>query len=102
MIRAVLAAILLLAVTACGSSGSGPTCDTYSMADPIARKMMVSDELQRHGLDYARTDLHNAVMEAIARHCGPIDPYGHVKAPRNGDEPFTATVNWTGLNPQNL
>ena len=41
-------------------------------------------------------------MEAIARHCGPIDPYGHVKAPRNGDEPFTATVNWTGLNPQNL
>ncbi len=69
------------------------------MADPIARKMMLSDELQQHGLDYARTDLHLRVGEAIARHCGRIDPYGHVKAVRNGGEPFAATVNWAGLSP---
>ncbi len=88
---------VMLAVTGCGGSVSDPTCDDYAMADPVARKMMVSEELQRHGLDYARSDLQLAVMEAVARHCGPIDPYGHVKAQRNGGQPFAATVNWEGL-----
>lgn len=98
----VLGMTVLLAVTGCAGSGSGPTCDDYSMADPIARKMMVSEELQRHGLDYARSDLQIAVMDAVARHCGPIDPYGHVRAQRNGAQPFAATVNWAGLSLQSV
>jgi hypothetical protein len=92
-----LAIGLLSALLGCSGDGRAPTCDDYANADPIARKMMVSDELQRHGLDYARTDLHLMVNDAVAQHCGPLDPYGHVKARKNGSQPFAATVNWAGL-----
>jgi len=90
---------LVALLAACGSQSRVATCDDYAGADPIARKMMISDELQRHGLDYARSDLHLKVNEAIAQHCGPLDPFGHVKAKRNGDEPFSSSVNWAGLQP---
>ena len=92
-----LAVAVLSALSACGAGSPAPTCDDYANADPIARKMMVSDELQRHGLDYARTDLHLMVNDAVAQHCRPLDPYGHVKARKNGSQPFAATVNWAGL-----
>ncbi len=94
---AVLAVGLVLSLSACGAGGSAPTCDDFANADPIARKMMISDELQKHGLDYARTDLHLRVNEAVVQHCGPLDPYGHVRAKKNGTQPFAATVNWAGL-----
>ncbi len=59
--------------------------------------MMVSDALQQHGLDYACTDLHLGVIGAVSQHCGPLDPDGHVRAQKNGSQPFAATVNWVGL-----
>lgn len=91
------AGVVVAGVTGCGGPEANTSCDDYSQADPIARKMLVSDELQKHGLDYARTDLQIAVMQAVAQHCGPIDPFGHVGAQKNGDQPFAATVNWVGL-----
>lgn len=93
----VLVVGLISILGACGADGRAPTCDDYAKADPIMRKMMVSDELQRHGLDYARTDLHLMVNDAVVQHCGALDPYGHVKAKKNSDQPFAATVNWAGL-----
>jgi hypothetical protein len=92
-----LAVAVLFALLGCGAGSREPTCDDYANADPIARKMMVSDQLQRHGLDYARTDLQLRVIDAVAQHCGSLDPYGHVKARKNGSQPFAATVNWAGL-----
>ena len=87
-----------LVLSGCGADRSAPTCDEYAYADPIARKMMVSDELQQHGLDYADVQLQLRVAESVVRHCGPVDPFGRVrKAEKNGGQPFAATVNWAGL-----
>jgi len=91
---AVVAAAAMLSGCA---AGSPPTCDDYAQADPIARKMMISDELQQHGLEPANPTLQIQVAESVVRQCGPVDPYGHVPAQKNGSQPFAETVNWAGL-----
>ena len=88
---------LIVVLGGCGHGGSAPTCDDYANADAKSREMMVSDQLQQHGLDYARPDLQIAVNAAARQQCGPFNPDGHEKAKKNGSLPFAATVNWVGL-----
>ena len=99
MSRAVgaVAAALVLVFSGCGHSASAPTCADYANADAKTREMMVSDQLQQHGLDHTRAELQAAVNAAAIRQCGPLHPDGHDTATRNSSQPFAATVNWAGL-----
>lgn len=92
-----VAAAVVVVLGACGHSAAAPTCADYAGADAKAREMMVSDQLQRHGLDHTRPDLQAAVNAAAIRQCGPLHSDGHDTATRNASQPFAATVNWAGL-----